>query len=197
MIATRTTEPTIEPVSLDEAKDHLRVTFNDHDSQIYNWIVAGRQFAEAYTRRALVQQTWTLYFNGWPRGADYFELPFPPLQSVTSIKYTDSEDDTTTWSTDEYEVDTDSEPGRVVLAYDYTWPSFTPHPKNPIEIIYVAGYDDDGGSPADYRANIPQSIKNAILLHVEILYNRTDANYTKLLADARDSLLNPYRVWTF
>ena len=203
MIATRTVNPYTEPVTLDEVKDHLRIEHNNHDSQLLGLITASREWMESYTSRALVQQTWKYYLQDWP-SADEFELPFPPLHSVTSIKYTDSDGTQTTWedatgspTTYDYEVDTDSEPGRVILGYGEVWPSVTLHPKNPIEIEFVAGYDDDGESPPDYRVNIPEAIKNAIKLDIEIRYDRPNDAYLKVLQDVRDNLLTPYRIWTF
>lgn len=195
IIATRTVEPYTEPVSLDEVKDHLRIEFTDHDSQLLGLITASREWVEEYLRRAIVQQTWKYYLQSWP-SSDEFELPFPPLQSVTAIKYTDSDDSETTWDSDEYEVDTDSEPGRIVLAYGETWPSTTLHPKNPIEIEYVAGYDDDGGSPPDYRVNIPQAIKEALILDIAMHYDMAKVDVT-LYEERRNALLYPYRVWRF
>lgn len=195
MIATRTVNPYTEPVTLDEVKDHLRITDStDHDSQLIGLITASREWIESYTGRALVQQTWKYYLQDWPVG-DEFELPFPPLQSVMSIKYTDSDDTQTTWDSGDYEVDTDSEPGRIILAYGETWPSTTLHPKNPIEVEFVAGYDSDG-SPADYQANIPEAIKNAMKLDIEIRYDRAKPDID-ILKDVRDTLLAPYRIWTF
>jgi len=203
MIATRTVDPYVEPITLDEVKDHLRITFNSHDSQLLGLITASREFVESVTGRALVQQTWKYYLQNWPAGNE-FELPFPPLRSVTSIKYTDSDGTQTTWedtttspTSYDYEVDTDSEPGRIILAYGETWPSTTLHPKNPIEIEFVAGYDDDGESPPDYQVNIPEGIKNAMKLDIEIRYNRPNDAYVKTLEDVRDTLLAPYKVWRF
>ena len=196
MIATRTSDPSVEPITTAEAKTHLRVDHTDHDTYIDTLIQSAREYIEGVIGRALVQQTWKYYLQDWPAG-DEFELPYPPLQSVTSIKYTDSDDDETTWDSDEYEVDTDAEPGRIILAYGETWPSTTLHPKNPIEIEYVAGYAvDTGSSPDDYRANIPEAIKAAVKIHVEMLYDRpNDAYFERVLKDARDMLLAPYKVW--
>ena len=196
MIATRTVNPYMEPVTLDEIKDHLRMqTINSFDSQLLGLITASREWVEDVTGRALVQQTWKYYLQDWPSG-DEFKLPFPPLQSVTSIKYTNSAGTETEWTNTNYEVDTDSEPCRVILAYGYTWPSTTLHPKNPIEIEFVAGHDSDG-SPADYTVNIPEAIKNAIKLDVEIRFDRPNDAYVKVLEDVRDTLLAPYRIFKF
>lgn len=194
MITVIQTEPTVEPITTAEAKTHLRIEHSNHDTIIAGYIKAARLLIEARLHRVLVEQTWKAYYQGWPN--KYFEIPYPPLQSVTHIKYTDTDDDVTTWSSDEYEVDTDSEPGRVLLAYNYTWPNASLHPKNPIEIQFVAGYDDDGGSPADYRANIPQNIKDAMKVQVEILYDRPNDSYMKVLEGLRDSFLNRDIVYT-
>lgn len=197
MIITRSTNPIQEPISLGDIKEHLNIIDDtSRDSHLTKLISASREYAESYTNRALVEQTWKLYLEAWPR-EDYIELPFPPLQSVSSIKYTDSDDTETTWTATYYEVDTDSEPGRVLLAYGETWPSATLHPKNPIEIEYVAGYDGDGGSPEDLAANIPERIKTAIKFDIELNFDRSSESFIKKLQESRDLLLNPYRVWTF
>ena len=196
MIATRTSNPPVEPVTLDEIKEHLRMQeINDFDSMLLGLIKSSREWVESAIGRSLIQQTWKYYLQDWPPG-DEFELPFPPLQSVTSIKYTDSDGTQTEWSNSEYEVDTDSEPGRVILGYGYTWPSTTLHPKNPIEIEFIAGYDDDGLSPADYRPNIPQAIKAAIMLDISIHFDMAKIDIP-LYEDRRDALLAPYKIWRF
>lgn len=56
----------VEPLSLDEAKLHLRVDFGDDDTLIMALIVAARQFAETITRRALVQQQWKIVGDRFP-----------------------------------------------------------------------------------------------------------------------------------
>lgn len=196
MIITRSVDPTQEPVTLEEVKEFLNITFNDKDKVLNSLITAAARNIEAYVHRSLVEQTWKYYLQGWPSGNE-IKLPYPPLQSVTSVKYTDSDDSQTTWSSSSYEVDTDAEPGRIILAYGETWPSTTLSPKNPIEIEYVAGYDGDGESPEDLAANIPESIKIAIKFDIEMHYARSSESFINKLMSTRDALLFPYRVWTF
>ena len=195
MITTIVTSPPVEPVDLDEVKEHLKITSSDTDSLLYNLSVAASEYVETFTGRALVQQTWKMYLQDWPTG-DEFEIPYPTLQSVTHIKYTDSDDNQTTWTSTYYEVDTDSEPGRVILAYGESWPTATLHPKNPIEIQFVAGYSASSDSTPDYRVNIPENIKNAIKLDVELRYIRAPESYINKLKEVRDMILTPYKVWT-
>jgi len=77
------------------------------------------------------------------------------LQSVTSVKYTDSDGDQSTLSTDDYIVDNDSEPGRIVLGYGTVWPTATLYPSNPIEIQFLCGYyiGDTWAVDTAYAAN--------------------------------------------
>lgn len=60
--------PASEPVTLAEAKLHLRVEtgMTDDDTLISALIVAARQVAETITRRALITQTWRLVLDQFP-----------------------------------------------------------------------------------------------------------------------------------
>lgn len=189
------TGPTVEPVRLNDVLDHLRLSESDHEPQIASLLQAARERIEEIIGRSLVQQTRAVQYPDWP-GGGVLELPYPPIQSVTHVKYTDTDATEYTLSTDDYSVDTYSEPGRVVLKYGETWPSVQLHQADyPIVITYVAGYDDDGSSPPDYRANIPAPIVAAIKMEVELRYDRPPEAYAKQLKDAIDALLTPYKVW--
>lgn len=143
MRASLVTPPTSLPVTLNEVKEHLRIesTFTDDDAYIRSLIFAATVQAESILRRKLVTQTWKYLLDNWP-DEDWITLPYGQLQSVTSVKYRDSDDDENTFSSDDYLVDTDSDPGRVVLGYGESWPSTTLLPKNPIYVEFVTGYGD-------------------------------------------------------
>lgn len=151
------TPPAIEPVSLEEAKAHIRQDSPADDAYITGLITEARETIENLARRALISQTWRLSLDRWP-AVDYISLPRPPLASVTSLIYLDQAGDDTTWASSNYIVDSDSEPGRLVLAYNVSWPSTpTLYPVNPIQITYVAGYGDEA-------ADVPAMWKKAILM---------------------------------
>jgi uncharacterized phiE125 gp8 family phage protein len=156
-------------------------------------ITAAREYCEGYTGRALATQTIEAYLDEFPCG-DCIELPRPPLQSVTSVKYTDSAGTETTMTvTTQYLVDADSDVGRIVLPYGVSWPSFTEYPVNPIKIKYVCGY---------YASNlIPKSIKQAMLLLIGHWYANREAVLTgsisKEIEFAVKALLSMYRVRWF
>jgi uncharacterized phiE125 gp8 family phage protein len=162
------TAPATEPVTLAEAKAHLRVDLSDDDLLIESLVSAARAHIEDATGRALITQTWRLNLDNWP-AADYIRLPRPPAQSVSSVVYTNSAGTAATLSsTTAYSVDTDSEPGRIVLRYGQTWPSVTLTPVNPIVITYIAGYG---------RAeSVPQPLKQAVLLLVGHWYENREGS---------------------
>lgn len=184
------TPPTAEPITLAEAELHLRVDGDTEDNLISDLIKAAREYCEEFTRRALAEQTIEAYPDHFPYEGE-IELPRPPLQSVTSIKYKNSAGTETNMTADtDYLVDVDSTVGRIVLPYGKSWPAFTPWPVHPIKIRYVAGY-----SSAD---PIPKSIKQAMLLLVGHWYENREAvlkgTISKEIEIAVKALLSLHRV---
>lgn len=192
------TAPTVEPVTVADAKTHLRITHDDEDALIAGLIKAATAWAEHETGRALVQQTLLYTLDDWPAG-DFIVLPKPPLRSVTSVKWlTTAGVETTLTASTDYVADTGSEPGRVCLPYNGSWPSSSLYPIRPIRVTYVAGYAPTTGTPVDYRANIPQAIKQAILLRVGDLYELREGlvqGAELRPTQAAEWLLAPYKVW--
>lgn len=144
------TAPAVEPISLDEAKLHLRVDIDAEDTPIGGWITAARLSAEKFLNRALVTQTFDLFLDSWPAGK-VIRLPRPPLQSVTFIKYTDDEGNESTLPAGQYLVDTAGEPGQVVLKNSHSWPSVDLREVNGIQVRFVAGYGNAAAVPANYK----------------------------------------------
>jgi len=166
------TEPAVEPISIDDLKNDIRVDsdLTADDALIRGFGLAARKVAELVQGRALITQTLELTLDGWP-SKGYFELPRPPLQSVTSIKYYDEDDSEATVSADSYFVDTVSEPGRVVLNSGEVWPSTVLRPVNGIKVTYVAGYGDDA-------EDVPETTVQAIRLLVGHWYENREAAMT-------------------
>lgn len=158
------TPPAIEPITLAEAKAHLRVDGTDDDAYITALITAARERIEDYLDRALIQQTLVYTRDRWPQGNE-IALPGGKVLSVVSITYKDTAGIEHPFTG--YLADTESVPGRIVLAYGASWPGDALHPLNPVRIEYTAGY----GSAA---ANVPQKIKQAILLLIGHLYEHRE-----------------------
>ena len=166
------TPPALEPVTLAEAKLQARIDTTAEDSLVTSLITGARQWAEQYTGRALITQTWQMAMDAWPsvRGAWWdgvregpitgydivsaIKLPHPPLISVTNIQTFAADNSATVFPASNYYVDTLGTPGRVALQSGAVWPSPT-RPTNGILIEYIAGY----GSSA---SAVPEPIKTAI-----------------------------------
>lgn len=154
------TAATREPIGVEDAKAHpaVRVAGNHDDGVIQALIVAARHQVETDSRRSLLSQTWVEKFDQWPPNP--IELSRLPLVSVTSITYLDTNGDSQTWSSSEYEVDAPR--GVVWLGYLVSPPDIRAT-QNAVTITYVAGY---GSDPID----VPQAAKDAIYLKVGSLY---------------------------
>ena len=114
----------------------------------------------------------------------------PPLQSVTSIKYYDTDDVEYTLAATDYTVDADSFVGRVFLRYGKTWPSITLRPYIGVAVEYVAGYGDTA-------ASVPRAVRHAILLTLGHWYKQRENSTEKALYEIPDgakSLLWKNRV---
>jgi uncharacterized phiE125 gp8 family phage protein len=158
------TAPAVEPVTVSEAKTHLRVDTSDDDTYIGALITAVRMKFEEETGRALITQTYDYYLHEVP-GAK-IRLPKPPLQSVTSVKFVDTSAVETTVTSTDYIVDTTRTPGVVVLKYDKTWPSVTLRETGGVRIRFVAGYG--------LAVAVPELIKSIIKLGVGSMYENRE-----------------------
>lgn len=188
MPLTLVTAPAAEPITLEDAKRHLRIDDPDEDGHILTLITAARTWAENFTRRAFITQTWDLVADRFPAE---FHVPRPPLQSVTAAAFTyDLAGTHTQVSTSVYVVDTDSEPGRVHEAYGQSWP--TPRViQNAVRLRFVAGYGDD---PED----VPEQIRHAVRLMVGHFYEMREpvivGSTVASVPWSAEALLLPYQV---
>lgn len=161
--------PVIEPVSLGEVKEHLKVDSADEDELISYILITAREYVEDITRRALLTQTWDYCLRGWPT-TNYFKLPYGNLQtSGLSVKWKDTDGTETTLTlTTDYLIETNGEGiGRIVLPYGQTWPSGTLYPSNPITVRFTCGWTT--------AANVPFKIKAAIKMICADLYENREA----------------------
>ena len=148
---TETVAPSVEPITTVEAKLHLRVDHGDEDAYIDTLVAAARQYIELVTRRSLVNTTFTLKLDAYPTE---IRPPRSPLSSVTSITYVDTDGNTQTEASSVYNVDTDTEPGRISLAFNQSW-SDTREQNNAVVVTFVAGY----GAAA---SNIPAALREVV-----------------------------------
>lgn len=187
-------------VSLADMKAFLRVDGTADDTQITAYIATATEAVKQYLRQAVLTETFVFKADGFTEpggddrilalgpgvhtasrpyllgGGETLDIPFPPLQSVTSIVTYDRGNNASTYSDTRYQVDLQS--GRIYLNEGETWPSSL-RAQDAVEVTYIAGY----GS-----GNIPAPILEAIRKYVEAMFDGCEG----MTNEARQ-LLAPYR----
>jgi uncharacterized phiE125 gp8 family phage protein len=200
MPLTLVTPPAGEPITLADARLHLRLDAtgspptHPDDALVTSLITAARQHLDGPSGilgRALMTQTWRLDLPAFPASDAAITLPLPPLQSVTSIVYPDSDGSPVTLSPTLYEVAQGPwGQGLVRPVFGESWP-LARHEPDAVRITFVAGYGN--------AAAVPAPLVAAMKLHLGVLYENREAASQKPLSVvplAYDALITPYRlVW--
>lgn len=163
-----TTAPAEEPLTLGEAKLHLRMDHDADDTLIAALIVAAREHAEAFCRRPFVTRNYQATFSRFPSRSEPLILPVPGVTAVTSVTYADPSNATITMT-----VGTDYRLVRGPTHHTLelppsvgTWP-WTALRGDAVTVIYTAGYG--------YANDVPRGIRAAMLLLVGHLYENREA----------------------
>lgn len=187
-------------ILLFDMKRFLRVDGAGDDDIIGSYIDTATEAVQQYLRQAILTQTFVFKADGFTDGygddrllalgpgvhtasrpyilggGETLDLPFPPLQSVTSVVTYDRGNNASTYSASRYRVDLTS--GRIYLNEGETWPSDL-RAQDAVEVTYVAGY----GS-----GSIPTPILEAIRMYVQSMYEGCAG-----MSDQAKALLAPYR----
>jgi uncharacterized phiE125 gp8 family phage protein len=188
------TAATTEPITLAEARSHLRIEAfgsplaHPDDAQITMMITSAREWCEQYTSMAFAVQTIEMAMDIFP---DEIELPLVPTNSITSVTYSDTANATQTLSNTTYLLDDYSKPNKLALTLNSKWPS-TSEVTNNIKVRMVVG---------NTSVTIPSPIKSAMLLLIGSLYeNRQEDLQSSSRATFNSlplgvyNLLQPYRL---
>lgn len=191
MRVTVTVPPAVEPIDLAAAKAYLRQDADADDALISALIAAARRYCEHWLGKAFITQTIEQADSGFPGGnpagsmlnmlraeggyagaygGDWLpqaafrplRLMRPPLQSIAGVYYVDQAGAEILMDPSAYQVRR-SEPAELAPAPQSTWPATRPGQLESVRAVYTAGYGDD---PAD----VPETIRTAILLWVAYLY---------------------------
>jgi uncharacterized phiE125 gp8 family phage protein len=182
------TPPAVEPVTLADAKAHLKVDVSDDDALIGRLIAAARARAEWHLGRALISQSWRLWLDTWPCDG-IVEIPLPPLQSVASVTTYALDDTATVLDPVTYQVDAASQPARLMLKSNTAQPPDLIgglRAINSVAIAFTAGYGDSA-------SDVPSGICAALLELIAFLYEHRGEAPAELPLDVL-ALLAPYRV---
>ena len=112
----QTIDPTEEILTLQETKDHLRLTLTDDDSTVELLIKAATDYIQDFIQRSLVTQSWEYTLDDFPAGE--VKLPMSPVISITDIKYIDDLGMEITWATSEYTLFNNVIPAFFKLAFE-------------------------------------------------------------------------------
>lgn len=201
------TQPAREAVELNDVRRHIKASSNDDNFSISLIVEAARHYIEKASGRYLINTEMKMYLNEWGSGempwwdgmregafvdqADYIEIPYGPLQSVTHIKTYDDTDTATTWASTNYFVDNRKQDlGRIKPRSGQSWPVFT-RPTNGIEIQFVAGYGETA-------KDVPANVKLALMMQCAHLYqNRGDLITGSIVTEAPrgvEDLINQFKI---
>lgn len=204
---TQTQAPSVEPLSLAEARNYLRLDsdFTQDDALISGLIRVARMYAESYCNRSLITQGWRLTLDAFP-GPTLMGVPFgqtysiPPhaitlergtVQNVSAITYLNAG----TWYTMDptaYVADLSGNPARITPVFGQIWPVISTPQIGNVRVDYTAGYGDTA-------ATVPDGIKNWMMIRIGTLYTNREA--VAILSRGKveplpyvDELLNPFAV---
>jgi len=184
----RVVQPSIEPVTVSEAKTHLRIDNNVEDAYIASLISVARITAENRTQRTFITTTWSYTLDSFP---DAIPLPNPPIIDAVSLQYISVDNVLVTLSSQDYVVDNVREPGWIVPKYGKQFPP-TYDEINSVIATYRAGY----GSLA---TDVPAPIRHWILLAVGDLYDQSRSLSSEkniIPSNFVNSLLDPYSFFS-
>ena len=181
------TAATVYPVTLEEAKLHLRVDSNVEDSLITSLIIAATSMVEDKTWRALCTQTWKLSIDA-NEVKKFIGLTKGPIQSISAVKYFDLNGIQQTMSTGGFQANLLNEPAIIEL-------QSIPQMKammNAFEVQFVCGYG--------VAASVPEAIKEAIKLLIGHYYEHREAVLTTKMTELPigvNALLAPYNIYFY
>lgn len=205
-----TTAPSIEPVTLEEVKAHLRITATNEDGLLNTYIQAARELAEDITGRKFITQTltgyvddfggggihgnwWTgqregTYFSHILNGKGFIELDKTPASSITQIDTVDRDNAETVYASTNYYLENydNDMPARVHLNDNASIPSNI-RDRNGIKVTYVAGY----GST---RTSVPMKLRHAIKMMAAELYNKRGDCDDCAMSSGQLPILTSYKI---
>ena len=188
---TLVTGPVEEPITRDQAKKQLEIPLSDynHDNHIDLLIKAARERMENETNRQIITATWTLVLDRFPLQERIY-LPKAPLQSVTSVTYTDTTGASQTLATSVYKTLSSRSPGYVALRRSQVWPG-TYDEDGVVSIIYVCGY---GLLPS----NVPAGIQQAMMMMIGHWFEHREETVVGTnalsLPNGVQNLIDAYRI---
>ncbi|MBP1850911.1 head-tail connector protein [Rhizobium halophytocola] len=150
--------PGVEPVTLAEAKAHMRIDGVEEDALVGALISIATRHLERMAGIALITQRYRLYLDCWPISG-IVRIDHGPVMRVDAVTVYDAAGAASPAALSGHYLDGASRPARL-------WLSERPAPGralNGIEIDFTAGFGETG-------AEVPDELKRAILMHVALMF---------------------------
>lgn len=176
--------PAVEPVSLAEAKQYLRVEHEDDDALIGVLIAAARVQVEQAARRVLITQSWRIVKDHWP-ASGWIVSTVNPLQTIDTARVHPLDGAAMALDVDAFTLNAAAAP--AILAFERSAVKQPGRTTGGIEIDVTAGYGD---APDD----VPAPLRQAIRFLVARNYESRDRLAKDELPDAVAALISAYRV---
>ncbi|PYE86910.1 head-tail connector protein [Phyllobacterium leguminum] len=146
------TPPAIEPVTVSELRSFLRVSPDEDDVLLTQIIRTAREAVEAQAGLALINQTWRLRLDRWPRSGRVALYRHPVREIVEVRAYAPGGMAFIIGTGERYLQG--SRPQRLYLS-----PRADAHWFDGMEIDFLAGFGETA-------ADVPDALKRAILMHI-------------------------------
>jgi uncharacterized phiE125 gp8 family phage protein len=153
----RLTDPTEEPLSLEDLKTQLRIDTDTEDDLILRLARAAREQVEQLTGRAMLTQSWQQSFDDWGEGSLFLDIA--PARAVTEVSVLQEDGSEEIIPAADYLLNGQ----RVVFTGAMPKPSF---PQNGIHVTFEAGQSD--------AADIPAALVQATALLTAHYYERRE-----------------------
>jgi uncharacterized phiE125 gp8 family phage protein len=185
----------MEPLDLDEVKEHLHVEGDRENAFLEELVAAARSYVENATERSILTQEWRLTLDRFPTWDDphgpVILLRRGPVQTVDRVAYIDVDGEEQVIDESEYVLDASQEPARLSLADGSTWPA-TKHRAAAVNIDATMGYGDEVDHVTD------RELLHAIRLVIGHWYRNREGVVTGTISTALqhslDELLNRFRL---
>jgi uncharacterized phiE125 gp8 family phage protein len=165
----RITAPATYAVTLDEAREFMRIQSTADDVLLVGLIKSAESYAENYTKAAICRQQWQVKLDGFEGHDGELRLPNPPLSTQSSdvvVTYIAEDGTTSTLASTAYTIDYYSRPALLYPSYDNEWPE-PRYERNAVTIKYWCGYQ----SPA----SVPDAIKSWVKVRVASMYENRES----------------------
>jgi len=178
-----------DPLVAADLYDHLRIDGTTYDTELAAMIAAATALAQDYLGQQLINATFAVTGRRFPLLSDHpdyaIELPVGPIQSITSIGYTDGNGDAQTVDSGDTTLLDDRDPPLIVPAFGCSWPTARSQ-LDAVTVTLVAGYGTAGSS-------VPEKILHAIRFMVAELFRNREATNAQLLTVPVRNLLDACR----